>query len=416
MDLRWNITMLTMRAKRFLKNTRRKLDMANKERIRVDKSKVECFNCHKKGHFTRECRAPKNQDSRNKEPTRRTVPIEITTSNALVSYSSSSTNSEIVDALGTWHETDPILQIMKKLMEDLLPLEVIPKEGKLLGKKNSVLFTDTTCVVLSPDFKLTDESQVLLKVPRKDNMYIVDLKNVFPQGGLTSLFAKATPNEFNLLHKRLGHDSHQQNGVSRKEKWITNMAAKTLLADLKLPTTFWAEVVNTACYVQNRVLVIKPHNKTPYELFPGRKHAFSFIRPFGCPVTILNTIDHLGIKACNDAGKARIETVPDKDYILLLMWPADLLFSQDSKSSPDAKFKQSRAEEKKDAKDPGNEDSEVTSIIDPRVNQKKDANVNSTNNIQTVIPTGNVVGIVDNVVVENIVYRCADDLNMPELE
>ncbi|GJX84117.1 putative ribonuclease H-like domain-containing protein [Tanacetum coccineum] len=85
MDLRWNIAMLTMRAKRFLKNTRRKLDINNKERIGYDKSKVECFNCHKKGHFARECRAPRNQDSRNKEPTRRTVPVEETTSNALMS-------------------------------------------------------------------------------------------------------------------------------------------------------------------------------------------------------------------------------------------------------------------------------------------------------------------------------------------
>ncbi|GJV73869.1 ribonuclease H-like domain-containing protein [Tanacetum coccineum] len=85
MDLRWNIAMLTMRARRFLKNTGRKLDMANKERIGFDKSKVECFNCHKRGHFARECRAPRNQDSRNREPTRRTVPVEETTSNALVS-------------------------------------------------------------------------------------------------------------------------------------------------------------------------------------------------------------------------------------------------------------------------------------------------------------------------------------------
>ncbi|GJW07049.1 putative ribonuclease H-like domain-containing protein [Tanacetum coccineum] len=66
-----------------------------------------------------------------------------------------------------------------------------------------------------------------------------------------------------------------------------------MLADSKLPTTFWAEAVNTACYVQYRVLVIKPHNKTPYKLFLGRKPALNFIRPFGCPVTILNTLDHL---------------------------------------------------------------------------------------------------------------------------
>ncbi|GJY89579.1 ribonuclease H-like domain-containing protein [Tanacetum coccineum] len=76
---------------------------------------------------------------------------------------------------------------------------------QMCDKKNSVLFTDTECVVLSPDFKLTDESHVLLKVPRKDNMYSVDLKNVIPQGGLTCLFAKATPDESNLWHRRLGH-------------------------------------------------------------------------------------------------------------------------------------------------------------------------------------------------------------------
>ncbi|GJU79356.1 ribonuclease H-like domain-containing protein [Tanacetum coccineum] len=63
----------------------RKLDMANKERIRFDKSKVECFNCHKRGHFTKECSIPMNQDSRNKDPIRRIVPVEETTSNALVS-------------------------------------------------------------------------------------------------------------------------------------------------------------------------------------------------------------------------------------------------------------------------------------------------------------------------------------------
>ncbi|GJR29194.1 putative ribonuclease H-like domain-containing protein [Tanacetum coccineum] len=70
--------------------------------------------------------------------------------------------------------------------------------------------------------------------------------------------------------------------------------ARTMLADSKLPTTFWAEAVNTACYVQNRVLVVKPHNKTPYELFHGRTPSLSFMRPFGCPITILNTIDYLG--------------------------------------------------------------------------------------------------------------------------
>ncbi|GJV35944.1 putative ribonuclease H-like domain-containing protein [Tanacetum coccineum] len=290
---------------------------------------------------------------------------------------------------------------------------------------------------------LLDESQVLLRVPRKDNIYSVDLKSVIPTKGLTCLFAKATIDESNLWHRRLGHinfkninklvkgnlvrglpskifeNNHscvacqkgkqhkascktklvnsiskplhmlhmdlfgptnvkslmkksyclvvtddfsrfswvfflatkdetsgilktfiteienqldhkvkvircdngtefknsvmnqfcemkgikrefsvartpQQNGVAERRNRTLIEAARTMLVDSKLPTTFWAEAVNTACYVLNRVLVIKPHNKTPYELIRGRTPLIDFMKPFGCPVTILNTRDHLG--------------------------------------------------------------------------------------------------------------------------
>nr|GFB79555.1 ribonuclease H-like domain-containing protein [Tanacetum cinerariifolium] len=70
-------------------------------------------------------------------------------------------------------------------------------------------------------------------------------------------------------------------------------AARTMLADAKLPVTFWAEAVNTACYLQNRVLVNKSQNKTPYELFNDRTPAIGFLKPFGCHVMILNTLDNL---------------------------------------------------------------------------------------------------------------------------
>ncbi|GJS49835.1 putative ribonuclease H-like domain-containing protein [Tanacetum coccineum] len=734
MDLRWNISMLTVRERRFLKNTGRKLDMANKERIRFDKSKVECFNCHKRGHFAMECIAPRNQDSRNKEPTTRIVLVEETTSNALVSqcdgfgydwsdqaeegptnfalmaYSStsstSSTNSKIMDKCKTGLgynvvpppytrnfmppkydlvypslddfvdmnefvvekptvETNepetarkenraPIIEDWGNPQQDLKNKGVIDsgcsrhmtgnksyltdyeeidggfvafggnsKGGKITGKgkirtgkldfedvyfvkelkfnlfsvsqmcdkKNSVLFTDTECVVLSLDFKLTDESHVLLKVPRKDNMYSVDLKNVIPQGGLTCLFAKATPDESNIWHRRLGHVNFktmnklvrgnlvrglpsklfeinqtcvacqkgkqhkascktktvslisqplqmlhmdlfgltfvkslmkkmyylvvtydfsrfswvfflatkdetseifktfitgienlinlkvkvircdnetefknrvmnqfcemkgikrefsvartpQQNGVAERKNRTLIEAARTMLADSKLPTTFWTEAVNTACYIQNRVLVIKPHNKTPYELFLGystNSKAFSSnskveleceenLAMFNLLVVENQSNGNAGTKACNDAGKARIETVPSKDYIMLSMWPADPLFSQNSKDSPDARFKPSGEEEKKDAEDPRNEDSEVPSTEEPRINQEKNDNINSTNNINTasvrnntnnvnaVSLTVNAAGIEVNVVDPKSSIELPDDPNMPKLE
>ncbi|GKA47240.1 ribonuclease H-like domain-containing protein [Tanacetum coccineum] len=229
-----------------------------------------------------------------------------------------------------------------------------------MTRKDNVLFTDTECLVLSSNFKLLDESQVLLRFLRKDNIYSVDLKSVVPTGGLTCLIAKAAIDESNTWHRRLGHinfktmnklvkgnlvkglpskiyeNDHScvacQKGKQHKASYKTKLvnssanltylhmdlywsptngllnkngccerknrtlieAARTMLVDSKLPTTFWAEAVNTACYVLNRVLVIKPHNKTPYELIRGRPPLIDFMKPFGCPVTILNTRDHLG--------------------------------------------------------------------------------------------------------------------------
>ncbi|GKF72262.1 putative ribonuclease H-like domain-containing protein, partial [Tanacetum coccineum] len=79
----------------------------------------------------------------------------------------------------------------------------------------------------------------------------------------------------------------QQNGVAERKNMTLIEAARTMLADSFLPNTFWAEALN-------KVLVTKPHNKTPYELLTGKTPIISYIRPFGCHVTILNTIDHLG--------------------------------------------------------------------------------------------------------------------------
>ncbi|GJY26599.1 putative ribonuclease H-like domain-containing protein, partial [Tanacetum coccineum] len=284
--------------------------------------------------------------------------------------------------------------------------------SQMCDKKNYVLFTDSKCLVLSPNFKLSDKSQILLKIPRKDNMYSFDMKNIVPKEGLTCFFAKDTLDESILWHRMLGHINFkninklvkenlvrglplkrfendqtrvaclkgkqhrasckskvlnpitkplftwvfflttkdetseilknfikeienlvdkkvkiiksdngtefknkvmddfcrekdirreysvartpQQNRIAERRNRTLVETARTMLANSKLPTTFWAETVSTACYVQNRVLLVKRHNKTPYELFRGFKPALSFMRPFGCHVTILNTLDHLG--------------------------------------------------------------------------------------------------------------------------
>nr|GFA17727.1 ribonuclease H-like domain-containing protein [Tanacetum cinerariifolium] len=219
--------------------------------------------------------------------------------------------------------------------------------SQMCDKKNSVLFTNTECLVLSFDFKLPDENQVLLRVPRENNMYNVNLKNIVPSGDLTCLFAKAILDESNLWHRRLGYinfktmnklvkglenqlslkvkvirsdngtefknndlnqfcgmkginrefsvpKTPQQNGITERKNWTLIEAVRTMLAGSLLPIPFWAEAVNTACYVHNRGLVTKPHNKTPYELLHGRTPSIGFMRPFGCPVTIFNTLDSLG--------------------------------------------------------------------------------------------------------------------------
>ncbi|GJS73803.1 putative ribonuclease H-like domain-containing protein [Tanacetum coccineum] len=351
----------------------------------------------------------------------------------------------------------------------------------MCDKKNNVLFNDTECIVLSPNFKLIDESQVLLRVPRKNNMYSVDLKNIVPKGGLTCLFAKATSDESKLWHRRLGHlnfktmnklvkgnlvrglpsklfendqtcvacQKGKQHRASCKSKtknsislplhllhmdlfgpifvknlmkkmycivvtddysrftWVFFLATKDEtsgilksfitgienLVDHKVKVIRYdngtkfknremnqfcekKEAVNTACYVQNIVLVVKLHNKTPYELFHGRTPTLSFMRPFGCHVTILNTIDHLG----KFDGKADEGSGPnwlfDIDALTRIMNYRSIVAGTQSNSFADDGSKPLCDDENKVDEDP-RKDSES-------IDQEKDDNVNNTNNVNAV--------------------------------
>nr|GEX23097.1 uncharacterized mitochondrial protein AtMg00810-like [Tanacetum cinerariifolium] len=178
------------------------------------------------------------------------------------------------------------------------------------GSKGQI--TDTECLVLSPNFKLPDENQVLLRVPRQHNMYCFNLEHIIPSGGLACLIAKATVDEFNKWHRRLGHvhfknlnklikgnlvrglpfkifqNDHtcvachkgkqhkaswikreysnsktpQQNGVAKRKNMTLIEAARTMLADSFLPNTFWAKAPVTVENKANKTAGPKEANNS----------------------------------------------------------------------------------------------------------------------------------------------------------
>ncbi|GJW35112.1 ribonuclease H-like domain-containing protein [Tanacetum coccineum] len=243
--------------------------------------------------------------------------------------------------------------------------------SQMCDKKNSVLFNDTECIVLSPNFKLIDESQVLLRVPRKNNMYSVDLKNIVPKGGLTCLFAKATSNESKLWHRRLGHLNFKTMNKLVKGNLVRGLPSKlfendqTCVAcqkgkqhrasyhlgkfDGKADEGFFVgyslnskafRVFNSRTRILEENLHIRFSENTPNDVGSGPDWLFdidALTRTMNYEPIVTGTQSNgfAGTKASDNAGQARKETEPIKDYILLPLWTADPPYSQDPKSSYD---------------------------------------------------------------------------------
>nr|GEX08906.1 (+)-neomenthol dehydrogenase-like [Tanacetum cinerariifolium] len=234
------MAMLTMRAMKFIQRTGRNLRSNGTSLMGFDMSKVECYNCHRRGHYAREFRSHK--DTRRNvlvETQRRNVSVETSTSNVLCNPHNALKDKGVINSRCSRHMTGNMSYLFdfEAINEGYVAFGGNTKGGKITskgkirtckldfddvyfvkelkfnlfsisqmyGKKNSVLFTDAECLVLSPEFKLPDKSHVLLRVPKENIMYNVDLKNIVPSGDLTCIFANVILDESNLWHRRLGH-------------------------------------------------------------------------------------------------------------------------------------------------------------------------------------------------------------------
>nr|GEZ47101.1 putative ribonuclease H-like domain-containing protein [Tanacetum cinerariifolium] len=201
-------------------------------------------------------------------------------------------------------------------------------------KKNSVLYTDTECFVLSHDFSLADESHVLLKVPGKNNMYSVDMKNIVPNKDLTCLVAKATNDESMLWHMRLA----TKDETSRILK------------------SFITEIENL---VDRKVKIIRCDNGTK---FKNR---------------VMNKFyEEKGKGESFDACQSSMEEGPSKDYILMPLWNDGSLFDSSPKDS-----------------DGENLDTDALSTESKIDNPERPNDGNSTKDINTVRPSTNTASL-----------------------
>ncbi|GKB06755.1 ribonuclease H-like domain-containing protein [Tanacetum coccineum] len=228
--------------------------------------------------------------------------------------------------------------------------------SQMCDKKNSVLFNDTECIVLSLNFKIIDESQVLLRVPRKNNMYSVDLKNIVPKRGLTCLFAKATYDESKLWHRRLGKAT--QSLLTPTLSFMRPFGCPVTILntinhlgkfDGKDDEGFFVgfslnskafRVFNSRTRIVEENLHIRFSESTPNVIGSGPDWLFDIdaltkTMNYEPIVAGIQSNGFVGTKASDNASQAKKETKPVKYYILLPLWTADPPYFQDSKSSQD---------------------------------------------------------------------------------
>nr|GEY28424.1 hypothetical protein [Tanacetum cinerariifolium] len=414
MDLRWQMAMLTIRARRFLKRTGKKLTINGNETIGFDKSNMECYNCHKRGHFARECRAPRNQNNKYKESSRRSVHVETSNSTTLVSC----------DGLGGYDWSDraeegPNYALMaftssssdSKVSNDSTCLKSCLDTVKLLKFQIDQLSIDLkkfelmVLVVIDDYSRFTwvfflatkDETSGILKsfITRIENLVDHKVKVIRCDNGIE--FKNREMNQFyemkGILRQFSVAGSPQQNRFAEKKNKTLIKGARTITPTLSFMIPFeclvtilntkdhlgkfdgkanegffirysWNSkafgVFNSRTRITEENLHIRFSESTPNVLGSGPDWLFdinALIRTMNYEPIITGTQSNVyaSTKASDNAGQARKETEPVKYYIFLTLWTADPPFSQDLKSSYDDGSKPSSDHEKKVDEDPRNE-------------------------------------------------------------
>nr|GEX29828.1 hypothetical protein [Tanacetum cinerariifolium] len=263
-----------------------------------------------------------------------------------------------IDESNLWHRR--LGHINNKTMNKLM------RRNLVRGLPSKIFENDHSCVACQKgkQHKASFKAKLVNSISKPLHMLHMDL---FGPTNVKSLMKKSyclvVTNDFSRF---------SWNGVAERKNKTLIEAARTMLVNSKLPTTFWAEAVNPDCHVLNRALVIKPHNMTPYELIRRRPRLIDFMKPFRCHVTILNTRDSLGkFDGKADEGlfvkysvvsQAVKKKELEQEYTLIHICTTDPLNSQGPKDSKvDAAKKATKVDESR-VLDNGRQDDQVTKI------------------------------------------------------